>query len=115
MVSENRMSLPSADFAMTGMSPIMEHLVTCPLADEKISSHGRVLTSRLQSLVLLAVQPESGIAAKEATLNVSPRLASALSSASCKVLEVDSLLSAACVRGELWSLRSAPHGNHAPR
>ena len=56
-VSEKRMSLLSVDFAMTGMSPIMEHLVTWPLADEKISSHGRVLVSRLHSFVLLAVHP----------------------------------------------------------
>jgi len=62
------------------MSPISEHLVTWPLAAEKISSHGRVLISLLQSLVLLAVQPESGMAENADAVNVSDWLARDLNS-----------------------------------
>lgn len=71
LVSGNLMSVPSVDLAMIGMSPIIEHLVTWPLADEKISSQGRVLISLLQSFVLLAVQPESGMAEKAEAVKVS--------------------------------------------
>ena len=43
---------------MIGMSPIIEHLVTWPLADEKISSQGRVLIMLLDCAFRAGVRVE---------------------------------------------------------
>ena len=59
---EKATSSPVDDLAMSGMSPILVHLVSCPLAPPNTSLHALTLVSRRQSSVELASAPESMVA-----------------------------------------------------
>ena len=63
-VKLKRMSVPSVVLVITGIEPMQVARTTRPSAPPNTSSQGRLSTSRLQSLVRVAVALESGVAPK---------------------------------------------------
>ena len=64
LVNVKRISVPSVVLVITGIEPMHVARTTRPSAPPKTSSQGCLSTSRLQSLVRVAVAPESGVAPK---------------------------------------------------